>query len=449
MGIEFDIVLMLTAVAIVVIAGLLWFIYDVGYNVADEGYLWYGMLRTVEGKIPIRDFRAYDPGRYYWVTAWSGILGKDILSIRISSYLLLLVAVVLAVYPLYPEEQNGVKMVLGIILLVLNAQPVQKIIDSCMPMFSVFFLYLVLKDPAVHHVFLWSIWIGVSWFMGLNHFIYNLGTSLAIIIYLLFKQTEIANTLILNGIAGLAIGLIPMILFLLVPGNFQKYWRKKILPIVLRRSTNLKIRIPWPHRTKWRMSQFKHEITNWAISLSTWLLPIWYIVFICLYLVHPAWNQYHFLGACSLIGLFYLNHFFSRADHEHLQLSSVPIILALVFASSWDAFGMLNLILLLLFAFFVIIIPLYKMVGKVKYGPSGQRIKIWDRSIFMEAGQAHLIKGIIHILSKHDIQNNQVLLTPMLVGIYPLLEKESPVYDTFPVYPANSQSEYYMMNSYP
>ena len=56
----------------------------VNFNPTEEGYLWYGTLRTAAGEVPIRDFQSYDPGRYYWC-AWLGeFLGHGVIGLRAS-----------------------------------------------------------------------------------------------------------------------------------------------------------------------------------------------------------------------------------------------------------------------------------------------------------------------------------------------------------------------------
>ena len=58
---------------------------NVGFNLADEGFLWYGTVRTALGEIPVRDFQSYDPARYYWGALWFKLLHNDgIMALRVS-----------------------------------------------------------------------------------------------------------------------------------------------------------------------------------------------------------------------------------------------------------------------------------------------------------------------------------------------------------------------------
>ena len=56
---------------------------NVHLNWADEGFLWYGVIHTRLGEIPIRDFQSYDPFRYYWCAAF----GDSILGLRRAEWL--------------------------------------------------------------------------------------------------------------------------------------------------------------------------------------------------------------------------------------------------------------------------------------------------------------------------------------------------------------------------
>src|SRR5260370_38926730 len=57
------------------------------FTIGEEGFLWYGVIQTAHGGVPLRDFYSYDPGRYYWAAAWSPLAGDGLLALRFATAL--------------------------------------------------------------------------------------------------------------------------------------------------------------------------------------------------------------------------------------------------------------------------------------------------------------------------------------------------------------------------
>ena len=65
-------------------------------ELGDEGFLWYGALKTFQGQVPLRDFQSYFPGRYYFTAAFFNFLGPDLLAVRIAAWIFQVLALILA-----------------------------------------------------------------------------------------------------------------------------------------------------------------------------------------------------------------------------------------------------------------------------------------------------------------------------------------------------------------
>src|SRR3954452_9385091 len=50
---------------------------DYGFNIGDEGFLWYGVQRVRTGEAPLLDFMPYGPAPYYWWGALTAVQQND------------------------------------------------------------------------------------------------------------------------------------------------------------------------------------------------------------------------------------------------------------------------------------------------------------------------------------------------------------------------------------
>lgn len=409
--------------------------YNIGLNLAEEGFLWYGAIQTASGQIPIRDFESYDPGRYYWSAFWMLLFGKGIISLRVSLAIFRVIGLTFGLLALRRVIHSwGVLFIAGLILL-LWMVPRHKTFESSLIMASVYFAVRLLENPSLRQYFISGIFVGITALFGRNHGLYNLLSFSFLILFIhlrLQKTGLIKHTTVWAG--GILLSYSPMlIMMLIVPGFFNSFVDS--LALLLRRgSTNMPLPVPWP----WRFNYSRMTISQAFFSLFTGsfflLLPLFNIFAIIYSLLSKKEHlkRISLLTACGLVGITYMHYAFARADIGHLAHGVAPLLIgmmALPFAfnfSSKKALCSAGLIIILVMTVFSAGTQNWRylkaatpsvFVGSDIAGDN-LWIPIWD---------ARYIETVRHIDSQLVSPEEGLLILPWRPTMYPILRRKSPL----------------------
>lgn len=225
-----------------------------GFNLWDEGFLWYGVQRVLLGEVPIRDFMAYDPGRYYWSATLVSIFGDSgIMSVRaavaIFQALGLFVGLLLIAQSTKGRDKADILFwIISAAILALWMFPRHKLFDISISIFLIGILTYLVSNPIPKRYLIAGICVGLIAVFGRNHGVYGAVGSLGVIAWLNIKNRS--DTGFLKGFVlwsvGVAIGFLPIIFMaLLIPGFAVAFW-ESVRFLFEQKTTNLPLPVPWP-----------------------------------------------------------------------------------------------------------------------------------------------------------------------------------------------------------
>ncbi len=414
-----------------------------GLNLMDEGYLWYGSLKVLDGAVPIRDFRAYDPGRYYWCGLWMWLFGRGLLSLRISALVAGLLGLAIGTSAVFLVTQSWLVTIPACCLMTVSLYPPYKQVDIIFPMSSVFIAVMLTGDPAWGNVFLAGIFVCVSLIFGLNHALYAGAGFVLIIAIMLWHGHGPDHTVLLPWYAaGLGIGMMPVLAaFVFIPGLFPSYWRQKVMRVVRRRTTNLALPLPWLWRPTPAHLKYLGKRALIIQAVFT-LMPIFFGLVIAVTAVAgPASRLEWAVLAVSAIGLGYLHHAMSRADLAHMTQASSPFLIALVVVLSGMSYGWMVLAVLAALSSRSVYLLFRGLPIKPDRSVVCEQFAAGGTSLRLVRPLAEHLSRIRALVDRHTRPGEPVVFVPTLVTLYPLLKRQSAVYDTFCVYPATAEEE--------
>lgn len=303
---------------------------NVGFTLADEGFLWYGTIRTALGEVPIRDFQSYEPARYYWGSLWFKLLRNDgIMALRVSQAVFQFVGLALALLLLRRVLKSWVPLIFAAIILVRWMFPAWKIYEPVILIAAIYFAVLIIEKPSRGRLLLAGIFIGLAAFFGRNHGLYCAVAFVLLLLYLNWTSDRRVLPQRLGVlIAGVVIGYLPMFLmFAFVPGFLSQF--KAAILFNLNSVTNLRLPVPWPWRHSYQSVGAREAINRATIGMLYLVLPAFYL-FALARLFFRRSNLHPVFIASVFLGVVYLHYTFERPQLYYVVWTIPAFILALL-----------------------------------------------------------------------------------------------------------------------
>ena len=428
--------------------------YRIDWNPSDEGFLWYGAIKTAHGGVPLRDFRSYDPGRYYWAAAWAKLFGDGILALRLSTAIFQALGLLCGLLAARRAVKNRIGLVLVGILLLVWMSPRHKLFEPAMAMAAVLVAVRLLEKTSLRRCFEAGVLVGLAALLGKNHGLYCAAAMLCLLAFVHFRIDPgrpdlrgFARRLAAWG-GGVAAGFAPLLALLPLPGFFASY-TDSFRFFLLQGKTNYPEPFPWP----WLILRAKLdpdggkldalgrlELTAFGTILL--LVPVFFIgaAFLMAGTQRENLGRRVLLLAGATVGLFYAHHMYSRTDFFHLTQSLHPVllgVLALPLAVSRPRLAVAWLVPALVAATLLTAVPQMPLYHRLTAGPEAPFVPYSLRGdrIFIPFRQAEVLEAVRRNLETRVPKGEPVLFAAHIPGYYPAFDRESPVWDTYPMWP--------------
>jgi hypothetical protein len=417
-----------------------------GVNLGDEGYLWYGVQRTVAGEVPLRDFQSYDPGRYYWSAAGTFLFGDGLVALRLSETVFQVLGLWAGLLVASRVEGDFLQLLAVGLMLTLWMFPSHKLFDHTLLLCGILIAVQMIEEPSPARIFMAGFFVGLCVFFGRNHALYNFVAQASLLLFLHFKLGPLLSMSHLGmWVGGIMAGFVPAIaMFVGVPGFFARYIES--IEWIFRHGTNAALPIPWPWRF-WPNSAAR--TTQFLVGIFLIALPLGYLgaITVSLFIPSQTIKNHAVFIACAFLGLFYLHHAFSRADSSHLAQVIHPFTLtalaSLGFLGAAKSYHWAVIAVLIGAALFTIgrQLPIYQRITS----PTPW-VRWANDKIFVPPNLNRLLTFLQKFAAENIAPHEGILIAPFTPILYPILRHESPLWDLCYYFPATAQRQEAMIH---
>ena len=401
----------------------------IGLDLSDEGFLWYGTERVLNGGVPLRDFFSYDLGRYYWSSLFMWLADDHgIVALRAAGSVIQAVGLFFGLRALQMNlrKDDFVFILVAAVTVVVWMFPRHKYFDITSALSLIAVLAWLCDGPTLRRYFFTGVVVGAVAIMGRNHGVYGVLGGLFVLGYL--RLLKVGPGFLRAGCAfagGILLGLAPILLFVLLDQGFaQAMWQS----IMFQLSTNvatLPVPVPWP----WRVPFGKHTIFGLAyLSVFLWGAIGMIAVLWCHFrnIKVPA-----LIVACAALALPYAHALSLRADTAHLGQAIYPALLALVCWIGLQSHRLKWLIMSVL-CISSLVIMLHEQPGwACRPNKNCPEVQVGGDQRALEPRVAEQFVFLQGLIDQYAPAQQTFLAVPSWSGIYAATNRKAPMWDTF------------------
>jgi hypothetical protein len=395
----------------------------------------------------MRDFHAYDPGRYLWTTGWSYVLGESLVSMRLACVFFQCLGMLAGLLAARRLSSRPLFLVCVALLLAVWMHPRYKVFEQSIALLSVYAGVLLLERPTLRRHFAVGIFGGLMAFMGKNHGAYHVlafGLMIAWAAWAEGWRAWWTRSLAWSG--GLLFGCLPQwLMFLFVPGFFRSFL-DSILSISAN-GTNLSRPVPWP----WLPAT---DLPPW-MRVSVFAEGCFFVafpLFLLLTAARACWlgrerlSTQPALIAAACVTLPYTHYVFSRADTVHLShgaptmtLGAIALGASFVGGLQWLPRALAPLILA------ASLTANYVQISAIRRSFADPGTFLWvpvsGARMFVPRLHAQALASAHTLVMELAKADEPILFAPDFPGLYPFTGRLSPTKEIYFIFPATPQED--------
>ncbi len=421
-----------------------------GFNPQDEAFLWYGVVRTHSGELPLRDFRAYDPGRYLWSAAWAAWFGDGLVAVRAASAIFACIGISAGLLVVSRATRHPIHLVFaGVVFVVWMATP-WKLYEPSIALLGVWVATRVLEQPSRARWVACGLFVGIAAFFGRNLGVYSGFGMILVAVHLRWKARESWLRSLPALSAGTVVGYAPMLLLIAFAPGFGTAFLDSIAFYLRQSDLNVSRPVPWPWLVHVAQRPFSAVARELSIGALFALVPLSYAIGAVLAARTRPEKVAHVapILAAVFLGIPFFHHASVASESSHLAQCIHPFLVVTLCASlafraerarrvrvvSWTALGVLTWFAV------VSVMPIVRRAT----APEGQEfgvVRVGRDDLWLPPGSAASVNNLRRIIRRNVPEDEPVFVTAQHLAVLPMFERKSPVWDIYPAWPADGAEQ--------